>query len=154
MANPLSRDQATEAPISCETLICIHTHNEGRSIDHLIDAILLLPVRVDIVIIDDDSTDGTREKVSRPALRRMSASASLFGPANSGLAPHTASAGSMRASSATPELLRWTTTPPTSLGSSSGPMQEPTSSSDRVSRRAAAWTTEVGVCSSVGRRIA
>lgn len=48
---------------TCDILICIPTYNERDTIGDLIDAILALPIKVDIVIIDDNSPDGTRERV-------------------------------------------------------------------------------------------
>jgi dolichol-phosphate mannosyltransferase len=50
-----------------DTVVCIPTYNEGGSIGALLDAILALPRALDIVIIDDGSTDGTREAIAARA---------------------------------------------------------------------------------------
>jgi dolichol-phosphate mannosyltransferase len=42
-----------------KTLVCAPTYNEVESIGILLDAILTLPEKFDILIIDDGSTDGT-----------------------------------------------------------------------------------------------
>lgn len=48
---------------TCDILVCIPTYNERDTIGDLIDAILALPIKADIVVIDDNSPDGTREQV-------------------------------------------------------------------------------------------
>lgn len=48
---------------TCETLVCLPTHNEGETIGPLIDAILRLPVTCDVLVIDDLSLDRTRVEV-------------------------------------------------------------------------------------------
>jgi dolichol-phosphate mannosyltransferase len=50
-----------------DTVVCTPTYNEGGSIGALLDALLALPRAVDIVIIDDGSTDGTREAIAARA---------------------------------------------------------------------------------------
>lgn len=52
---------------TCDTLVCIPTYNECDTIGDLIDAILELSIKADIVIIDDNSSDGTREQVEARA---------------------------------------------------------------------------------------
>ena len=42
-----------------ETLVFLPTYNERSTIDHLLDAILTLPNRCDVLVIDDNSPDGT-----------------------------------------------------------------------------------------------
>ena len=44
-------------------LICIPTFNEVNNIENLINSITLLNLEYDIVVIDDDSPDGTADKV-------------------------------------------------------------------------------------------
>jgi len=50
-----------------DTVVCIPTYNEGGSIGTLLDAMLALPLTLDIVIVDDGSTDGTREAIAARA---------------------------------------------------------------------------------------
>jgi dolichol-phosphate mannosyltransferase len=50
---------------TCDTLVALATYNEGETIGPLIDAILGLPISVDVVVIDDRSLDRTRTEVER-----------------------------------------------------------------------------------------
>ena len=43
------------------TLVCAPTYNEQGTISKLVDALLALPVRSDLLFVDDSSTDGTTE---------------------------------------------------------------------------------------------
>ena len=54
---------AFEGTRTCDTLVCLPTYNEGETIGPLIDAILRLPVKTDVMIVDDRSLDGTRAAV-------------------------------------------------------------------------------------------
>ncbi len=49
------------------TLIFTPTYNEAENIGPLLDALLALPVRCDILIVDDHSTDGTTQLVENRA---------------------------------------------------------------------------------------
>jgi dolichol-phosphate mannosyltransferase len=52
-----------------KTLVCAPTYNEVESIGILLDAILALPEKFDILIIDDGSTDGTQAAIEARATR-------------------------------------------------------------------------------------
>src|ERR1700686_3060845 len=54
---------ATARLRASNNLVLIPTYQEAKTIGPLIDAILSLPVRMDILVIDDGSTDGTRAGV-------------------------------------------------------------------------------------------
>jgi hypothetical protein len=41
------------------TLAFLATYNERANIDHMLDAILALPTRCDVLVVDDNSSDGT-----------------------------------------------------------------------------------------------
>lgn len=51
--------------MSSETLVIIPTYNESQTIKRLIDTLITLPERVDVLIIDDKSPDGTAEIVQQ-----------------------------------------------------------------------------------------
>lgn len=51
--------------MSSETLVIIPTYNESLTIKRLIDTLISLPERVDVLIIDDNSPDGTAELVQK-----------------------------------------------------------------------------------------
>jgi dolichol-phosphate mannosyltransferase len=44
------------------TLVVLPTYNEGENIAWIIEALLALPVALDVIVIDDSSPDGTAEK--------------------------------------------------------------------------------------------
>jgi dolichol-phosphate mannosyltransferase len=44
---------------SGETLVFVPTYNEASAIVFLVDALLALPIRCDVLVVDDGSTDGT-----------------------------------------------------------------------------------------------
>lgn len=54
-----------------ETLVFLATYNERSNIDRLVDAILSLPVSCDLLVVDDNSPDGTgaflKERVAADA---------------------------------------------------------------------------------------
>jgi dolichol-phosphate mannosyltransferase len=52
-----------------KTLVCAPTYNEVESIGLLLDAILALPEKFDVLIIDDGSTDGTQAAIEVRAAR-------------------------------------------------------------------------------------
>ncbi len=47
--------------MSSETLVIIPTYNESENISGIIDKLMSLPVQVDVLIVDDNSPDGTAE---------------------------------------------------------------------------------------------
>lgn len=51
-----------------DTKVIIPTYNESDNIDELVQTILDLPIEVGIIIVDDNSPDGTGEKANRWAL--------------------------------------------------------------------------------------
>ena len=51
--------------MSSETLVIIPTYNESLTIKRLIDTLITLSERVDVLIIDDNSPDGTAELVQK-----------------------------------------------------------------------------------------
>ena len=51
--------------MSSETLVIIPTYNESLTIKRLIDTLISLSERVDVLIIDDNSPDGTAELVQK-----------------------------------------------------------------------------------------
>lgn len=51
--------------MSSETLVIIPTYNESLTIKRLIDTLITLPEKVDVLIIDDNSPDGTAEIVQQ-----------------------------------------------------------------------------------------
>ncbi|MCF8142919.1 MAG: glycosyltransferase [Deltaproteobacteria bacterium] len=62
--------QSNKFPVrTSDTLVCIPTYNEDSNICQIIEAILQLPLKVDIVVIDDNSFDRTRERVADYASR-------------------------------------------------------------------------------------
>lgn len=56
-----------DAARTCDTVVCLPTYNEGETIGPLLDAILRLPIAVDVVVFDDGSPDRTRAEVERRA---------------------------------------------------------------------------------------
>jgi glycosyltransferase involved in cell wall biosynthesis len=54
---------------SSDTLTFLATYNERSNIDHMLDAILALPCRCDILVVDDNSSDGTRQRLEERAAR-------------------------------------------------------------------------------------
>jgi dolichol-phosphate mannosyltransferase len=57
----------TAVPQNRETLVVLATYNERSNIDRLLDAILALPCRCDILVVDDNSPDGTGARVQARA---------------------------------------------------------------------------------------
>ena len=56
---------------SSETLIFLPTYNECETIGRMIDALLVLPIACDVLVVDDRSTDGTTDiLLSRAATER------------------------------------------------------------------------------------
>jgi apolipoprotein N-acyltransferase len=60
-----SRDRGTPEPLpeGVRTLVIIPTYDERDSIEWVLEQITRLPVRVDILVVDDSSPDGTAELV-------------------------------------------------------------------------------------------
>lgn len=50
-----------------DTLIFFPTYNEAETVELMLDALLALPVRCDILIVDDHSTDGTTQLIENRA---------------------------------------------------------------------------------------
>lgn len=48
-----------------ERLVIVPTYNEIENIDRLVDAVLGLPIKVHLLIVDDHSPDGTGERVQK-----------------------------------------------------------------------------------------
>lgn len=56
------------APIrTSDTLVLVCTYNERGSIEFLLDALLGLKVRCDVLVVDDSSTDGTLDVLAERA---------------------------------------------------------------------------------------
>ena len=56
---------------SGETLVFVPTYNEASAIAVLIDALLALPLRCDVLVVDDGSTDGTTALLEARAAAAM-----------------------------------------------------------------------------------
>jgi glycosyltransferase involved in cell wall biosynthesis len=52
---------------SSDTLTFLATYNERANIDHMLDAILALPERCDVLVVDDSSSDGTGARLEERA---------------------------------------------------------------------------------------
>ena len=52
-----------------EALVIIPTYNEIENIANIIDAVMGLPVRFDVLVIDDGSPDGTADAVKQKMLQ-------------------------------------------------------------------------------------
>jgi dolichol-phosphate mannosyltransferase len=52
---------------SVATLVVLATYNERSNVDRMLDAILALPNRCDVLVIDDNSPDGTGARVKARA---------------------------------------------------------------------------------------
>ena len=46
---------------TADTLIFLPTYNEQATIARMVDSLLTLPTRCDVLVVDDRSTDGTTE---------------------------------------------------------------------------------------------
>ena len=46
-----------------QVLVFLATYNEALNIEKILDLLLSLPIRVDILVVDDNSPDGTSEKI-------------------------------------------------------------------------------------------
>lgn len=46
-----------------DTLVIVPTYNEAKNIDRLIRKLMTLPLKVDVLVVDDGSKDGTQEEV-------------------------------------------------------------------------------------------
>jgi dolichol-phosphate mannosyltransferase len=57
----MSSDHSTEI----DTFVIVPTYNEIDNIDELIGQLLGLPVRIGVVVVDDNSPDGTGERADR-----------------------------------------------------------------------------------------
>lgn len=56
-------DSPTEAPPVPLLSVVIPAYNEAATIDALLAAVLVVPVEKEVIIVDDHSTDGTRERL-------------------------------------------------------------------------------------------
>ena len=52
-----------------DTLIFLPTYNERGNIEPIVDALLALPAQCDVLVVDDQSTDGTAEILRALSLR-------------------------------------------------------------------------------------
>ena len=48
-----------------DSVVIIPTYNEKENIENIINAVFALPVMFDVLIIDDNSPDGTAAKIGR-----------------------------------------------------------------------------------------
>ena len=46
-----------------QVLVFLATYNEALNIEKILDLLLILPIKVDILVVDDNSPDGTSEKI-------------------------------------------------------------------------------------------
>lgn len=72
-------------PAGCTNLVVVPTYNEAGNIDRLLDALLSLDTRVDVLVVDDGSPDGTARRVDRHAARLPGRVHLLARPARAGL---------------------------------------------------------------------
>ena len=50
---------ATIAPMSEKTIVIVPTYNERENLPPLVERLMKLPVEVDLLVVDDNSPDGT-----------------------------------------------------------------------------------------------
>ena len=55
--------------MSAETVVIVPTYNERDNLPALVDRVLALPVRLDLLIVDDNSPDGTGQMADSYAVR-------------------------------------------------------------------------------------
>ena len=60
---PGSRRQTTERSLEAAALVVVPVYNEATNVVDLINSLLALPVRLDVLIVDDNSPDGTGQLV-------------------------------------------------------------------------------------------
>ena len=72
------------APILTDPLLSVvmPAYNERDTIDEIIRRVLAVPVRLELIVVDDGSTDGTRDRLQ--ALQRELGFALILQPANGG----------------------------------------------------------------------
>lgn len=63
----VAREMAATSVPTASALVVVPVYNESANVTKLIDALLVLPVRLDVLIVDDNSPDGTGDLVRRHA---------------------------------------------------------------------------------------
>ncbi len=53
------------APITLKTSVVIPCFNERNTVDELLDRVMAVPIEKEVIVVDDCSTDGTRELLKR-----------------------------------------------------------------------------------------
>jgi cellulose synthase/poly-beta-1,6-N-acetylglucosamine synthase-like glycosyltransferase len=83
----VSEEAAQDRWAGCVSVI-VPVHNEVVHLDELLSAVLASPVKKEIIIVDDGSTDGTREKLR--VLPAMDSIRIIFDDRNCGKGPPSA----------------------------------------------------------------
>lgn len=69
------------------TLVIVPTYNERENIERLIDAVLAIDTAVELLVVDDNSPDGTGEIVERLASTRPERLSVVHRPTKAGIGP-------------------------------------------------------------------
>ena len=70
MSNPSALPLYALTPITLRASVVIPCFNERNTIDELIDRVLAAPIEKEVIVVDDYSTDGTREMLQARARDR------------------------------------------------------------------------------------
>ncbi len=102
----------SNVPPGKRILIVIPVYNERENIVGLLDQLLAIPPALDVLLIEDNSPDGTGAAVDAYS-RENPASRSYTGPENSASAPPTSAGSPTPSGTGTTTSSRWTPTTPT-----------------------------------------
>jgi glycosyltransferase involved in cell wall biosynthesis len=70
VSNPPALPLYALTPITLRVSVVVPCFNERQTIDELIDRVLAVPVDKEVIVVDDFSTDGTRELLQQRASQR------------------------------------------------------------------------------------
>ncbi len=70
MSNPPAQPLYALTPITLRVSVVVPCFNERQTINELIDRVLAVPVEKEIIVVDDFSTDGTRELLQQRVSQR------------------------------------------------------------------------------------